>query len=222
VASFFAHHFCVFDVDRRDHVRTLESEHCLMHLYVAALTYDGSHLVHTNYDEEHKASYVTLWDCLGGEVKRRLKNETDVRALGISDDGRRVLIGRGDRELKLWEPAHHGSLRRLPAYAGLRLQPAGNRVFMLKQGRMAVVYAGDVSVWDLDAGINLAVFTPDTRISAIMPALGGRVLCFGLKDSPSVVILRLMSGADGNEKDAGSNIFGEVHEDSDSDDEGGL
>lgn len=222
VASFFAHHFCVFDVERRDHIRTLESDSCLMHLYVAALTHDGHYLVHTNYDEEHKASYVTLWDCFSGEVKRRLKNENDVCALGISDDGQRVLIGKGQCELKVWEPAQRGSLRRLQPYRGLRFLPGGNRVFMLKQGRMAVVYAGDVSAWDLDAGVNLAVFTPDTRISSIAPALGGRVLCFGLKDSPSVIILRLMSGSDGDEKDAGSNIFGEVHEDSDSDDEGAL
>lgn len=54
VASFFSHHLCVFDMERKDHIQTLENDNSLLHLYVAALTHDGSYLVHTNYDEEEK------------------------------------------------------------------------------------------------------------------------------------------------------------------------
>ena len=54
VASFFSHHLCVFDMDRKDHIQTLENDNSLLHLYVAALTHDGAYLVHTNYDEDEK------------------------------------------------------------------------------------------------------------------------------------------------------------------------
>lgn len=62
VASFFSHHLCVFDMDRKDHIQTLESDSSLLHLYVSALTHDGSCLVHTNYDEDDKASMTSFFD----------------------------------------------------------------------------------------------------------------------------------------------------------------
>lgn len=54
MASFFSHHLCVFDMERKDHIQTLENEDSLLHLYVAALTHNGGFMVHTNYDEEEK------------------------------------------------------------------------------------------------------------------------------------------------------------------------
>lgn len=64
VASFFSHHFCVFDMDKKDHIQTLEQESSLLHLYVSALTHDGSYLVHTNYDEDEKVRTNDIF-CLG-------------------------------------------------------------------------------------------------------------------------------------------------------------
>jgi len=66
VASFFSHHLCVFDMEKKDHVQTLENDNSLLHLYVAALTYDGSFLVHTNYDEDDKVS--RLLDIMHGMI----------------------------------------------------------------------------------------------------------------------------------------------------------
>ena len=56
VASFYAHHLCVFDIESQKHTQTLENEHSLLLLHVAALTWDGAHLVHANYDERDKVS----------------------------------------------------------------------------------------------------------------------------------------------------------------------
>lgn len=54
VASFYAHHLCVFDIESQKHTQTLENDNSLLLLHVAALTWDGSHLVHANYDENDK------------------------------------------------------------------------------------------------------------------------------------------------------------------------
>lgn len=222
VASYFAHHLCVFDVDRRDHVQTLEDDASVLHLYAAALTHDGGHLALSNYDEESRTSYVTLWNCFGGEVQKRLRNERDVRAIGISDDGRRVVIGKGQGELRVWRPAEKGSVRKLTPYPGFRFLPTGNKAFVLRGGSIALLFAGDVSAWDLDAGVNLAVYTPDTKISSLVTALDGRLISFGLCDSTSAVALRLVCrrSDDASESEAAPssrNMLGELPEDSDAD-----
>lgn len=40
----------------------------MLFLHSAALTYDGLYLVLTNYNEEEKVSYVTLWNLKSGKV----------------------------------------------------------------------------------------------------------------------------------------------------------
>ena len=64
-------------------------------------------------------------------------------------------------------------------------------------------------MWDLDKGTVLAVYTPDTRISAMTVAMQGQLLCFGLKDSLSVVSLRLIDNRLDSITDQGENIMGE-------------
>lgn len=70
----------------------------------------------------------------------------------------------------------------------------------------------------LSKGTVLAVYTPDTKISAMTIAMSGQLLCFGLKDSMSVISLRLIDNRLDGTMDAGENIFGE-NVDSDSSDE---
>lgn len=94
-----------------------------------------------------------------------------------------------------------------------------NKIFMLKGGSLAIIYAGDISMWDLDKGTVLAVYTPDTRISAMTIAMDGQLLCFGLKDSLSVVSLRLIDNRTDKTTDMGENIFGEVVDEDSSDEE---
>lgn len=154
-------------------------------------------------------SYVTLWDCFEGKVRKRLKNEKDVCAIGISDDAQRILFGKGNCELRIWEPFKHNSLRKIRGYSGMNFQFGVNKIFMLKGGSQGIIYAGDISMWDLDKGTVLAVYTPDTRISAMTIAMRGQLLCFGLKDSLSVVSLRLIDNKHDSTKDQGENIMGE-------------
>ncbi|CAL1528321.1 unnamed protein product [Lymnaea stagnalis] len=209
VASFYAHHLCVFDISTKKHIQTLQTEFSMMFLHNAALTYDGSHLVHANYDEESKISYVTLWDCMSGEVKRRLKRETNVAAIAITDDAQRIVIGRAPNELHIWDPMKTNSLRRIRGYEGLNFE-TNAKIFIIEEGRKAVVFAGDISMWDLEKATALAVFTPDTRITVCNVVLGGQLIVFGMYDRPDLVILRLMSGRFLAVEDAGGvDLFGE-------------
>ena len=70
----------------------------------AEITYSGSHLVHTNYDDNAKVSYITVWSLRDGKVVRRLRNEPYVCALTASDNATKVVFATEDNFLKIWEP----------------------------------------------------------------------------------------------------------------------
>ncbi|XP_076471205.1 NACHT and WD repeat domain-containing protein 2-like [Babylonia areolata] len=213
VASFYAHHLCVFDIPGQCHTQTLENDHSLLLLHVAALTHDGSHLVQANYDERDKVSYVTLWDCVAGEVKRRLKRETDVCALGISNDASRVVIGRAPNQLHVWDPMRPNSLRRARGYDGLRFS-GGSQIFLQNDATRAVVFAGDISLWDVEQGRAIAVFSPDSRVLCCGSLMDGAVIAVGLAQRPDLVVLRL-SGRHATtlaESTHGPQLFHQEHE----------
>ncbi|XP_076450611.1 NACHT domain- and WD repeat-containing protein 1-like [Babylonia areolata] len=219
VASFYAHHLCVFDIESQKHTQTLENEDSLLLLHVASLTWDGSHLVHANYDERDKVSYVTLWDCVSGEVKRRLKRLTDVFALGITNDATRVVIGKAPNQLHIWDPMRSNSLRRARGYDGLRFS-VGSKIFVQEDNARAVVFAEDISLWDLDKGTALAVFTPDTRVLCCQAMLNGQLVVFGLYERQELVALKL-SGRNVPALDlsGGVELFGETTGDTTDEDE---
>ncbi|ESO83266.1 hypothetical protein LOTGIDRAFT_236714 [Lottia gigantea] len=225
VASFFAHHLCVFDIPSQTHTQVIENEHSMMFLHVAALTYDGDHLVHANYDEESKISYVTLWDLTTGEVKRRLKNESDVCSIGITDNANRVVIGKSPNELHIWDPMSPNSLKKIKGYSGLKFS-MGSKIFITEEGRRAIVLAGDISVWDIENVSVMAVFTPDTKIMCCELAYHDSLITFGLYERSEVIILKLMCKGqpvnkveDSKDEDLGANVFGEKIESSDEEDD---
>ncbi|KAL5007519.1 hypothetical protein ScPMuIL_016325 [Solemya velum] len=210
IASFFAHHLCVFDIENQAHVQTLQTEYCMMFLHVSALTCDGRFLVLSNYDEKSKTSYVTLWDCREGQVRKRLKNEAEVMTLGITDDASRVVIGKSNNELRIWDPTQPNSLRRIKGYPGLKIG-IKSKIFITDNGKKAVVFAGDISLWDLENGSVLSVFTPDTNINCCNVAMGGQLITFGMHDAQDIVILKLSSRyIPALEYSSGNNLFGEV------------
>ncbi|KAK6191904.1 hypothetical protein SNE40_003480 [Patella caerulea] len=223
VASYFAHHLCVFDIPSQRHTQIIENEYSMLFLHVAALTYDGSHLVHANYDEESKISYVTLWDCKTGDVKRRLKNESDVCAVAITDTANRVVIGKSPSELHIWDPMGTKQVQKIKGYSGLRFS-MGSKIFIVDEGQRAIVLAGDISVWDIQNATVLAVFTPDTKVMCCELAYHGRLITFGLYEKSEVIILKLQAKdeppiADSKEDLEGKNIFGEIDESSDEEEE---
>ncbi|XP_029438114.1 NACHT and WD repeat domain-containing protein 2-like isoform X2 [Rhinatrema bivittatum] len=62
VCSYYAHHVSVFSLETLSHLHTLESRTSMLFLHNAALTYTGSFLVLSNYSDDEKTSYLTLWD----------------------------------------------------------------------------------------------------------------------------------------------------------------
>ncbi|XP_052705223.1 uncharacterized protein LOC128180999 isoform X4 [Crassostrea angulata] len=218
VASFFAHFMCVFDIENHTHMTTLESDTSMLSLLVASLTHTGNYLVQANYDEEQRTSYVTLWDCFEGVVKKRLKNESNVMALGISEDASKVIIGKGNKEIHIWEPQKTPSLRKIKNIDGLEFNEL-SKIFIVDNDTRAVVFAGDISVWDIERGVVLAVFSPDTKITCCHVVNSGHVITFGLHDIPEIVILKLMSSDMPSIEDEGEDMFGEKPAESSDEDE---
>ena len=221
IASYYAHHFCVFDIQKRSHIQTLENHDSLLLLHVAAYTPDGTQLVHANYDDRNKTSYVTLWDCIGGVVQRRVKNERNVCVLAISENAQRVVFGKASGELRIWQPQRR-AMKKIKGYPGLDFGVGSQIHIVGKKGERALVYAGDISMWDLENGSVIAVFSPDTKIQSLTVCMGGLLCVFGLIDSSDIITLRLQSN-DTKEAfalvESGPKLFDESSDEDDDDED---
>ena len=216
VASYYGHHICVFDVPTLSHIQTLENPNSLLLLHVAALSDSGNYLAHANYDEETKVSYVTLWNTRKGTVKRRSRNEKDVCVIATSEDADKIVFGNLKNELRIWCPKRPNSMRRIKGYTGLKFSTK-SKIVITEGGLRAVVYAGDISLWDLERGEVLAVFTPDMNIQCFMVAMDGKMIIYGRHDTSKIVTLRVTYGEKVKIQREGPLLFGEK-DDSDDDD----
>ncbi len=210
VVSYYAHHLCVFDIPSRRHTHTLDGRGSMMYLYAAAMTPDGRHLVHANYDEESKTSYVTAWNCKTGNLRKRLRNERDVCCVAISDDSSRVVFGKsGNKGLRVWDLGARAGVRRMAGTSSVTLEE-DSRLYVGQGGSRAVLYSGSVSVWDLDNACLISIFTPDRPLQAFTVALDGRMMIFGVEDSTEPVMLTLSGRGEPDIQNWRSeNLFGE-------------
>lgn len=216
VCSYFGHHLCVFNVETQQHMQTVENESSMLQLYVAALSPEGKYLAHVNYDDNDKVSYVTVWNLHKGEVRKRLKRESNVCCIGMNDNASRVLFGNERHQLKVWDIQRgRSTLRRLRTSTQALEFTTSTKIFMIDNGSRAVIVASDITLWDLDHATQLAMFTPDLRISCVEVVMSGQMILLGLQDSSDVVTLRL-KGRDIKPPDfltgeaGGKELFGET------------
>ncbi|XP_073764359.1 uncharacterized protein si:ch211-212k18.6 isoform X5 [Danio rerio] len=211
VCSYFAHHLNVFSVISEEHLHTLEDRWSLLSLRTAAITHNGEHLVVSNYSEAQHAPFLTLWDTQRGMVRKRLKNEPGICCIAVSDDACRVVFGiAGFNKLKVWDPFRRKH-KNISGYGSLNLNWS-SQLFITEGQSRAILLSGAVSMWDLDNGTLLSVFTPDSKIQSISllgPSNG--TLLLGFSDM-STLITMLVSQQNAHTKSStacGKDLFGE-------------
>uniref|UniRef100_A0A8C5WG25 NACHT and WD repeat domain-containing protein 2 n=1 Tax=Leptobrachium leishanense TaxID=445787 RepID=A0A8C5WG25_9ANUR len=208
VCSYYAHHLCVFSLETMSHLHTLEDRTSMLFLHHAAITHNGSFLVLSNYCDKEKISYVTLWDLHNGLVKKRLKNEPNVFCMALTDDASRIVFGVTlGNILKVWDPFRRKH-KIIPGYEKLHLN-VDSKLQVIEGGSKAILLSGEVSLWDLDNGTIVSVFTPDTKICCLSLAPDRKTILVGMSDSPSLITLKVASGNKGNTFSTGTNLFGE-------------
>ncbi|XP_043561220.1 uncharacterized protein LOC122557528 isoform X2 [Chiloscyllium plagiosum] len=208
VCSYFAHHLAVFSLETESHIQTLEDRTSMLFLHIAALTYSGSYLALSNYNDTEKVSYVTLWDLQTGKIKKRLKHEPNVCCIAITSDADRIVFGVVEaNRLKVWDPFRKGH-KTIPGYENLHFR-TNSTVHLTDGGSKAIVLAGDVSIWDLDSGSVLSVFTPDSVIQSMTLALESNLILLGISNSPVLIVLKLTSKNKLELSSTGGNMFGE-------------
>ncbi|XP_015201323.2 uncharacterized protein [Lepisosteus oculatus] len=209
VCSYFAHHLNVFSLATRTHTHTLEDRASLLFLHSAALTYSGSYLAISNYSDTEKTSYVTLWDLQTGKVRKRLKNEPRVGCLAVTDDASRLVFGVMEaNKVKVWDPFRKAH-KTIPGYETLEMG-VNSKLHVIDEGAKAILLAGDVSTWDLDAGTVLSVFTPDSNIRCLSLAQDRKTMLLGLSDSPALIAMALVSKEIAEKSScAGAGLFAE-------------
>ncbi|XP_063043679.1 uncharacterized protein LOC134438019 [Engraulis encrasicolus] len=200
VCSYYAHHLHVFRMASQSHLQTLEDRSSLLGLHTAALTHTGSHLLLSNYSDAQHTAYLTLWDLAKGTVRKRLKNEPAICCVAMTNDASRVAFGvAGVNKLKIWDPFRRKH-KAISGYGSLQFGVV-NQLFLVEEGAKAVLLAGELSMWDLNAGTVLSVFTPDSTITCVS-LLGDadNTALLGFSDHPTLVTVRLSSGHKGAAK----------------------
>ncbi|XP_053110680.1 uncharacterized protein LOC128326880 isoform X3 [Hemicordylus capensis] len=191
VCSYYAHHLSVFSLESMSHIHTLESRESMLFLHNASLTYSGHYLVLSNYSEEEKISYVTLWNLATGKVRKRLKNEPNVCCTAITADAGRIIFGvMLENKIKIWDPFKHRH-KLIQGYEGLHLN-VNSKLHILEQTK-AILLAGEVSLWDLENGTVISIFTPDSKILCLTVAFDKKTILLGLSDSPTLITLKMLS-----------------------------
>ncbi|KAM8939444.1 uncharacterized protein RCH25_053088 [Pelodytes ibericus] len=208
VCSYYAHHLCVFSLETMSHLHTLEDKTSMLFLHNAAVTYNGSFLVLSNYSDAEKISYVTLWDLHNGLVKKRLKNEPNVSCMALTDDANRIVFGVTlGNILKVWDPFRHKH-KIIPGYENLHLT-VDSKLQVIEGGSKAILLSGDVSFWDLDNGTLVSVFTPDSKICCLSLATDRKTILVGMSNTPSLITLKVASRDKENAYSTGADLFGE-------------
>ncbi|XP_041042816.1 uncharacterized protein LOC121277430 [Carcharodon carcharias] len=217
VCSYFAHHLAVFSFETESHIQTIEDRTSMLFLHIAALTYSGSYLVLSNYNDIEKVSYVTLWDLQTGKVRKRLKNEPNICCIAITSTADRIVFGvvKANR-LKVWDPFRKGH-KTIPGYENLKFT-TNSTVHLTDDGSKAIVLAGDVSIWDLDSGTVLSVFTPDSVIQSMTLALDSNLILLGMSNTPVLITLKLTLNNKLQLSSAGGDMFEEASSGSEEDD----
>ncbi|XP_038586012.1 uncharacterized protein LOC119911275 [Micropterus salmoides] len=211
VCSYFAHHLNVFSMILHEHLHTLEDRTSLLSLHTAAITYTGSHLVLTHYNQDQRNPYVTLWDLHKGTVRKELRNEAGVCCVAITDNADRVVFGvTGRNRLKVWDP-FKGNYRSICGYENLTIE-VSSKLYMTEGGTKAILLSGQLSLWDLEARSVLSVLTLDAHVRC-MRLLRGREISvlLGLSHSSALISIkstsRIVSSAAQVAQD--SDLFGE-------------
>ena len=194
VASYFAHHLCVFEIETQKHLVTVEDENAMLFLNVATITANGSHFVHATYDETRKTSYVTLRESRFGQVKRRLKNEKDVCAIALTDNADRVVMAKHTNEIHIWDPMVTNSLRKRKLPKSMKLD-FDSRLFLVGDGRRAVLLAGQISLWDLDRAEMITIFSPDNKVLCCNIISQGDLIVLSLPEETQPVILTVKNAS---------------------------
>ncbi|XP_040275834.1 uncharacterized protein LOC120991011 [Bufo bufo] len=208
VCSYYAHHLCVFSLETVTHLHTLEDKTSMLFLHNAALTYNGSFLALSNYCDADKTSYVTLWDLQNGLVKKRLKNEPNICCVSITDEADRIAFGvSSENILKVWDPFRRKH-KIIPGYENLCLT-VHSKIQIIERGSKAILLSGDVSLWDLDNGTVVSVFTPDSKICCLTFAADRKTILIGMSDTPSLVTLKIASKDKDSSYYVGTDLFGE-------------
>ncbi|XP_056416173.1 uncharacterized protein LOC130357501 [Hyla sarda] len=208
ICSYYAHHLCVFSLDTVSHLHTLEDKSSMLFLHNAALTYNGSFLALSNYCDADKISYVTLWDLQNGLVKKRLKNEPNICCMAITDEADRIVFGvTSGNIIKVWDPFRRKH-KIIPGYENLHLT-VNSKIQIIEGGSKAILLSGDVSLWDLDNGSVVSVFTPDSLICCLTLAADRKTILVGMSDTPSLVTLKIASKDKDSSNYVGIDLFGE-------------
>ncbi|XP_067885458.1 uncharacterized protein [Heterodontus francisci] len=216
ICSYFSHHLAVFSLETETHVQTLEDRTSMLFLHIAALTHSGSHLVLSNYNDTEKVSYVTLWDLCTGKVRKRLKNEPNVCCIAITSAADRIVFGVVEvNRLKVWDPFRKGH-KTIQGYENLNFT-TNSTMHLTDGGSKAIVLAGDVSIWDLDSGNVLSVFTPDSVIQSMTLAPESNLILLGMSNSPVLITLKLTSKNKLELSSTGKDMFGEASSSSEED-----
>ncbi|OAF69453.1 hypothetical protein A3Q56_02807 [Intoshia linei] len=83
IISYNAHFMCVYDLHLVKNVTTLQCSYTTLHLYIYALTDNGSFLAHSAFDQVEKIPFILVWNTKTGRSIYRLQNQVNLACMSL-------------------------------------------------------------------------------------------------------------------------------------------
>lgn len=115
---------------------------------------------------------IQIWDIAKGEKIKKLKieNESWVRSMAYSQDGRFVLTGSEDNTVKLWDAGSGKEIwaagRQTFGVSSVAISPDGGKL-------IAGMEAGSLNIWDLSSGTQIKSISHNMGVECVAITSGG-------------------------------------------------
>ncbi|XP_055592617.1 uncharacterized protein LOC129744228 [Uranotaenia lowii] len=159
---------------------------------LAAITHEGSYVcVVAKELAEPSPNFIVVYDLQSGTLFKKWKPSCNTVSLAISQTNTCVIAGLEDARILIWDLVTGNCRCTLTGHSApvtlLKLDPSGKMLLSGdKEGR-------DMSVrlWELDSGKQLAVYTPEERITSCEILNGGQYLALALEKRDMIIALKL-------------------------------
>ncbi|XP_074036921.1 NACHT and WD repeat domain-containing protein 2 [Leptinotarsa decemlineata] len=159
---------------------------------LAAITYEGNYVCCVCYEiAEPNPNFIVVYDLQSGTLFKKWKPSCNTVSLEISSQGGCVISGLEDARILVWDLITGNCRWSLSGHTSpvcsLKLDPTG----AICLSRDSECRDRSIRIWDLNKGDLIAVYTPESKITACEISSNGRFVVLALEGCKDLVTLQL-------------------------------
>ncbi|CAG9765713.1 unnamed protein product [Ceutorhynchus assimilis] len=159
---------------------------------LSAITHEGNYVCCVCHEiDDESPNFIVVYDLQSGTLFKKWKPSCNTVSLEISSQGGCVISGLEDARILVWDLITGNCRFSLSGHtapvSSLRLDPTGS----LCLSRDSECRDRSIRLWDLNKGNLLAVYTPQTKISACEVTQNGHHVILALQGHKDLITLQL-------------------------------